>query len=170
MGPESTPCFASSCFKSSSVRSVTSTSSARGLSVFLVAFCRNIQDIARVWTLTRFQSTQTHDRSPQWTNATFWINLLFQIDSCWRPRAPAAPRRWRKCQQVDSCCSGWSGASDTAARRLLFYALRWEVAHCLLRAHSLACLSWEPTDLRGILPCWTLLFQPQWDSAFCSSG
>lgn len=40
MGPESTPCFASCCFKSSSVRSVTSTSSVRGLSVFFVAFCK----------------------------------------------------------------------------------------------------------------------------------
>lgn len=42
MGPVSTPYFASCCLRSSSVRSVTSSSSsssARGLSVFLVAFC-----------------------------------------------------------------------------------------------------------------------------------
>lgn len=40
MGPVSTPCLASCCLKSSSARSVTSTSSVRGLSDFLVAFCR----------------------------------------------------------------------------------------------------------------------------------
>lgn len=39
MGPVSTPYFASCSLKSSSVRSVTCSSSSRGLSVFLVAFC-----------------------------------------------------------------------------------------------------------------------------------
>lgn len=143
MGPESTPCFASCCFKSSSVRSVTSTSSVRGLSVFFVAFCkkRSKSSITQTCSINPYRRPQHHI-----TVIHIYKNkkthLLFQIDFCWTPLEQIFLRRWRRCLQVDSsCCSVRLGFSDTAARTLLFYALRWEVAHCLLQAHSSAYLS-----------------------------
>lgn len=144
MGPVSTPYFASCCLKSSSVRSVTSSSSssARGLSVFLVAFCE-----------------KQHPDSDQGCTFEVIINphknthLLFQSDFCWTPPGEATLRRWRKYQRVDSSCySVRLGASNKAVRTLLFCALRWEAGRYWLRAHSSAYLSSKQTDPPEILP------------------
>lgn len=145
MGPVSTPYFASCCLKSSSVRSVTSSSSsssARGLSVFLVAFCGKRFKFSSKVHFGVHTHAETHS--------------LFQSDFCWSPPGRAGLRRWRRYPRVgSSCCSARLGSSNKAARTLLFCALRWEAEHCWLPAHSSAYLSSEPTDLREILPWWT---------------